>query len=273
MVLAERVGRKRPFVRGLLLTVVTFGVYAVYWNYKAHNEVYRQFELAREGRDEGMVWYVLGLVVPPFLLAYLWVMASNVAYVRQRIGLRRGMTPGRFVGLLGVGVGALVVGLLLLEAALVAQEAASDAEAPPDDAATQQAGAALLALGITATVLVALAYRGLQRDVNELWDAYEVRIAWLRSHPETLLAAPPASAPQDPALAALVEAEALVARATLGEAGALEAARARLAQARALLEPPPPVTEEAPALLPEGAEAEAPPPAAPAEEGRAEGPR
>lgn len=178
VVLAEPVGKKRSFARGLLLTIATFGVYAIYWNYKAHNEVYRQFELEHERRDEGMVWYVLGLIIPPLLVAYLWVFSSNVTYVRGRIGLRSHWTPGRFVAAVGIAVGLLTGALIALTAA---------ASALPEDAAEGQVSAAVegaLPLALTlvgaALLLAAVAYAGLQRDVNELWDAYAARVTYLR---------------------------------------------------------------------------------------------
>lgn len=198
MVLAQQVGKKRSFARGLLLSIFTFGIYSVYYNYKVHNEVYRQFELGREDRDEGMVWYVLGLVVPPFLLAYLWVMASNVAYVRNRIGLARGFTPGRFVGRIGVGVGALVVGLIALEVSLLATapETPEPAEPAPEDAEPvidPTLAGAVVALALVALGLVGWAYRDLQNAINEVWDAYDARIRYLsqpRPEPAAEAAAP-----------------------------------------------------------------------------------
>lgn len=238
MVLAQRVGKKRSFARGLLLSIFTFGIYSVYWNYKAHNEVYRQFELGREDRDEGMVWYVLGLVVPPFLLAYLWVLASNVAYVRARIGLPARLTPGRFVGRIAVGVGALVVGLVALEVTLLA----AAPEATPEEvetAITPALGATVTALAFLALGLVGWAYKGLQEDINEVWDAYDARIHFLsQPRPEPQPAAPvPMAAPDlarrlrasleglASATPGLVVPEGLAQLLDLGEGGDEEAAR------------------------------------------------
>lgn len=254
MVLATKVGRKRSFGLGLLLTVVTFGIYAVYWNYKAHNEIYKQFELAREGRDEGMVWYVLGLVLPPFLLAYLWVFASNVNYLRERIGLRRGTTSARLVTIVGLGVGAFALGIILLQAALVVTD--TEPSADEVNAAVDAMGVTFLALAALAAVLLAFGYFGLQRDINELWDAYDARIAYLAAHPEELrgpemAALGPAHAPhalaaplraevdalrmRQPELRALPELEALVARADAGDAAAREEGERMLADLAAVL--------------------------------------
>lgn len=195
VVLATKIGRQRSFGLGLFLTIVTFGIYAVYWNYRAHNELYRQFELGREGRDEGMVWYVLGLVLPPFLLAYLWVFASNVTYLRERIGLKRAMTPARLVGFVGIGVGAFAVGIILLEAAFIASGPTPTEE--DVNAAIDAAGGTFLLLAIAAAVLLAIGYAGLQRDINELWNAFDARITYLSQHPEEM---------RSPEMAALAQA-------------------------------------------------------------------
>lgn len=243
MVLAQKVGQKRSFGVGLLLTIVTFGVYAVFWNYRAHNELYKQFELQREGRDEGMVWYVLGIVLPPFLIPYFWIFAANVAYLRERIGLRRAMTPGRFVTLAGSGVGAFALGIIILQAAVVA--VGENATEEETTAAVGQAGPVFLGLALLAAVLVAAAYHGLQRDINELWDAYDARMSYLARHPEDLAQQPaymadlrPVAAAdgfasplrgeverlrvRHPELRALGELDALIARAETGDAEARE---------------------------------------------------
>lgn len=250
MVLATKVGRKRSFGVGLLLTIVTLGVYAVYWNYKAHNELYRQFELNRENRDEGMVWYVLGLILFPFLLAYLWVFGANVAYLRQRIGLRQATTAGRLTALLGTGIGALAVGLILVE---VAFQATGDLESE----AVQNAFGTLLVLAIAALVLLAIGYFRLQRDINELWDAYDARMGWLALHPEEFRTPEmsnlaPAAAPEmlasplrrevealrarHPQLRALGELDGLMARAEAGDAEARERGEELLGHVAQLLQ-------------------------------------
>ena len=184
VVLGERVGKKRSFAAGLLLSVATAGVYAIYWNYKAHAEVYRQFELSRENRDEGVLWYILGIILPPFLLAYAWVMSSNVAYVRDRMRLRRSMTPGKFVALVTVGFGSYFAGALALTLVELSGAASPDA-----------ASGALTLFGFGALMFLATvpyAYHRLQKDVNELWDAYDARM-------REITAPPAAEAPAAPA--------------------------------------------------------------------------
>jgi MFS family permease len=181
MVLGVRVGKKRGFWRGFFLSLGTVGFYAVYWNYKAHDEVYKQFELQRENRDEGVLWYLLGLIFPPFVFAYLWTFASNVAYVRERMRLPRRSSPGSFVGLLGVGLGLFLAGWFALIVALTVTEAVDPAaESTP---VLDAAGSLFLAGFVLLVVLGAVAYYRMQRDLNELWDAYDRRVQELIAAP------------------------------------------------------------------------------------------
>ncbi|HUR67644.1 MAG TPA: DUF4234 domain-containing protein [Candidatus Thermoplasmatota archaeon] len=254
MVLASKVGRKRSFGAGLLLTIVTFGIYAVYWNYRAHSELYRQYELAREGRDDGMVWYVLGLVLPPFLLAYLWVLASNVNYLRERVGVRRSMTPGRLVAIVGIGIGAIAVGIVVLQARITAL--GTDASEEEIQGVVESVGPLFLLLAVIAAALLAWAYAGLQKDINELWDAYDARMAYLNLHPEEVRRAEVAALPEAPHAAAMSAAlrhevdalrarhprlralamlDALLARAAGGDAEAREEGERLLGDVAALL--------------------------------------
>lgn len=183
MVLARRVGKKRSFLAGFLLSIVTALVYSIYWNYRAHDEVYRQFELEKEGRDEGVVWYVLGIILPPFLLAYWWIMVSNVAYVRGRMRLGRGVGPGVFLTLTTLAFAAYF-------GALVALLVATGGNAPNASLASLAAG-----LLVSCLALGGLAYARLQRDINEVWDAYDLRMMELRAPEAPPPAPPPAVAP------------------------------------------------------------------------------
>lgn len=174
MVLASAVGKKRPFWRGFALTAATVGVYSLYWNYKAHSEVFRQFELEREGRDEGVAWYILGLVFLPLQFVYFWILAANVAYVRHRLALAPGIRPGVFVALVGAGLGAYFVGAFVLF---------STSGVLPSDAPTQETGiprgpglAAFVAGTAVAFLALPIAYGRLQRDINGVWDAYAARM-------------------------------------------------------------------------------------------------
>lgn len=178
LVLAERIGKKRSFLGGLLLSIATVGVYAIYWNYKAHNEVYRQFELAKENRDEGIAWYVLGLILLPFLVPYLWTFVSNVRYVRERMRLAKGISAGAFVTLLSLGIGAYLAASIVFVVVEAVNPSAADA--PANDAeilASQLIIAALIIFLVT----VPYAYYRLQKDVNGIWDAYDQRVREINS--------------------------------------------------------------------------------------------
>lgn len=188
MVLSRKVGKPRPFWRGLLLTVFTAGIYSLYWNYKVHAELYRQFELAQEGRDEGVTWYIVGLVLFPLQFVYFWTMVANVRYVRVRLALPRGLSPGAFLALFVGGVALFFAGALYAVSVLPA-----DPESVPTEeleAAFERALPAFVGGSLAALVLVPLAYYRLQRDINAVWAAYDARIAEL--------AAPPPVTPVEP---------------------------------------------------------------------------
>jgi hypothetical protein len=140
---------------------------------------------------------VLGHVVPPFLLANFYVMAANVAYVRDRIGLPRRQPPARFFTLMCLAAGAFVVGSLLVYVPLAALPEGATQE-QVDDAISGLLGPFLGFLLATA-VLLCIAYHGLQRDINELWDAHAARVAYLRANPP--LESPHAAAPWGPSSA------------------------------------------------------------------------
>jgi hypothetical protein len=190
VVLAQKVGKKRSFGTGIVLSAVTFLVYSIFWNYRAHDEVYRQFELQKEGRDEGIIWLAFGIVFLPLFLAYGWIMASNVQYVRHRMRLPQGIGPGGFVGRLAAAMlsyGALVV---------VVTNAATVTTADPARQRALDVGMSVLAVLFLLAMffLAGSAYRRLQRDVNELWDAYDARLAELQA-PATATTAGPVMAP------------------------------------------------------------------------------
>jgi hypothetical protein len=163
VVLAVRVGRPRPFWGGFGLAVLTFGVYSYYWDFKTQDELYKQFELAREGRDQGAVWYVMGFVLPVLRFVYFAHYVGNLRYLRARFGFRRSLSLRAFLGLAVPAAAGFFLGVL---------------------------GGLALVLGSLLTLpgglllyvaLYAVAYFRLQRDVNEVWAAYDARAAALRS--------------------------------------------------------------------------------------------
>lgn len=186
MVLTTKVGKERSFVRGLLLTVFTFGIYQYYWAYKAHHEVYRQFELERENRDEGIVWLVLGLVISPLVFVYYYKFVANVQYVRGRMRLPEGVSPGKFVGLL---IAAAVAAFLILIVAFVTTIASNPAFDPSssEELTPQQeeelarlmgslVGAYALAI-LVGGGLAGYAFYLLQSNVNETWRWFDANMS------------------------------------------------------------------------------------------------
>lgn len=165
MVRTERVGKPRPFLRGLALTIVTFGIYGVYWKYKAPQELYRQFDLLHEGRDEGVAWLVLGLVLPVVMLVYYWKAAEHVRYIRRRLGLEPGLSPRGLVGFHVASKAILFAGVLGALASPVLVQTRSPAVVFGGVAAVFLLSYGLLAEG----------YRRFQRDINEVWAAWEDR--------------------------------------------------------------------------------------------------
>lgn len=180
VVLAQPIGRVRPFWQGFLLTIVTAGLYAVYWNYRAHHEVHEQFELASENRDEGVVWLLLGLLVTPLLFVYMWLFVGNVEYVRARLGIKQGVTQGLFLGILLAAFVAFV-GYVFAAVAFVGLPEINDETAPEIVARSESLALAALAAIILTTLLVGLAYYLLQRDINQLWAAFGTRLRDLRA--------------------------------------------------------------------------------------------
>lgn len=197
MVLTKKVGKERSFLRGLLLTVFTFGIYQWYWAYKAHHEVYQQFELERENRDEAIVWLVLGLLLPFLALVYYHKFVSNVQYVRARMRLPGGVSPGTFVGILIAAAAGAIVILLVGVGSMMA----TFGEPPPDGELTPQqeeelkdsmgalAGAYALAI-LVGVGLAGYAFYRLQSDVNDVWRWYDANMATF-----TGAAGPPPYAP------------------------------------------------------------------------------
>lgn len=184
MVKAKKVGKRRPFWRGFLLTVVTFGIYGIYWNYKAHHEVFSQFDLDDEGRDEGVVWLVLGILFGPILWVYQYGFVRNVVYVRNRLGLGQGVTPKTFLALVIVGAAVGIAFVIVAQVMVAAVAEPAGETIGEDEAATVLAAVSLMLLGLVISViLMAIAYAKLQGSINALWDAYDRRVRELTAPP------------------------------------------------------------------------------------------
>lgn len=203
LVKTVRLGKKRVFARGLLLTIVTLGVYAIYWWYKAPHEVYRQFELEDEGKDEGIVWLVLGIVLNFLLVVYFWKALGNIRYVRARMGLRPGITAGAFIALVVAPL--IVINVLTIALQLYMTTVNPDAATLEDYTAEQSeiiAGlfTAIFLIALVWLVTAMVAFYRLQREINQVWDAWAERMRQLTAPPpappESPL--PPAAGPLSP---------------------------------------------------------------------------
>ncbi|MHB8605396.1 MAG: DUF4234 domain-containing protein [Thermoplasmatota archaeon] len=185
MVLPMKVGKQRSFSRGLLLTVVTFGIYGIYWNYKAHNEVFEQFELKKEGRDENIILLILGLVIfQPLYWFYQYRAVENDNYVRSRLGLPVIFTAGAFLlweivpfaMLLALAVPIIVFGVV----------------AGGLGRGVLGGTFALLGLlAVAAMVSAAVGYAKLQESLNGIWDRYDQRALELAAQGVAPAAPPP----------------------------------------------------------------------------------
>lgn len=186
MVLAQKVGTERSFPLVVLLFVVTFGIYGIYWQYKAHHEVFRQFELESEGRDEGILWFILGLVLfQPLVWVYQYMFVNNVRYIRERSALGPGISPGGFLGLVITASVLAFVGFLAFYIPFVI--ALAEAEEAGGDAAD----VALPVLGILAAAVLIMAswalqlvaFGRLQASLNAVWHDFDDRLDELSVNP------------------------------------------------------------------------------------------
>lgn len=163
MVLARRVGTVRPFPLVLLLYVGTFGLYGIYWHYKAHHELYRQFELDLEQRLEGVVWLLLDRAFFPLRWVFQHGFVGNVVHVRRRMGLRDGVDPATFLGLVIPGSSLAYFSFIMLLTGV----------GGPNSTIFVWAAAGAFAF---AALLQIPAYAMLQRDLNQVWEAFDVRM-------------------------------------------------------------------------------------------------
>lgn len=175
MVLAVKVGRARKPAVGFGLALATFNVYSYFWDYKAHREVFDQFELGRDGRSDGGFWYFLSTALPVLRFPYYYAAVANVQHVRLRLGLRQGIGPGVFLAFTIPAVTALLIGYFAGSYLVFAGDAERDVTLIAWGIAAILAGLALY------TLLETIAYVRLQRDINGVWGAYDARAEQLRA--------------------------------------------------------------------------------------------
>ncbi len=173
MVLARRIGQPRNFALVLLLFVATFGIYGIYWHFRAHREVYRQFELDLEGRDEGLVWLLLDRFFFPLRWVFQYGFVGNVGHVRRRMELPAGISPGLFLGLSIPGSTLRYGSLIFMLIASSYTDANGALTNPALFATFMGLAAAVLVIGIALEIP---AYALLQRDMNSLWAAFDGRM-------------------------------------------------------------------------------------------------
>lgn len=88
-------GKSRGFWRGILLLTVTFGIYALYWHYKAYNELAEEYTVTFPTG-----WYVASLIPIIGPLARLIFMSNfidDLNSIRRQMGLGRDITLGGFL--------------------------------------------------------------------------------------------------------------------------------------------------------------------------------
>lgn len=199
VVLAFPVGKPRAPSRGFWLAVVTFTLYRFYWDVKVHDELYKQFELARERRDQGLVWYVFGFVIPLFRFFYYGIFLGNMRYLRERFGIQKGLSPGAFLGLTITASVLVYVGVFVGLVVTMSGFSEGPGETVVTDSALVGLGLGIVAFCLIAYVaLVVPAYVMLQRDINALWAAYQWRAGQLGGGAPAGSQGPPSGAPPAP---------------------------------------------------------------------------
>lgn len=178
MVLTNKVGTERSFPIVALLYGATLGLYGIYWHYKVQNELYKQFELHREQRDEGALWLLYGRTVfRPLFWVFLFVFVDNLHHVRARFGLQERPRTGYVLtfSIIGTICAYLGLGLLYFAFYLAFGE---DPNMSVDEVRALATGIFLLSALALALggALLAMVYAPLQKAVNEVWQAYDARM-------------------------------------------------------------------------------------------------
>jgi hypothetical protein len=126
---------------------------------------------------------VMGFVLPVLRFVYFAHYVGNLRYLRARFGFRDSMTLGQFLGLAVPGTVSLFLGVFVgLALAIGATHPDAGGNLVVDRPGQAEAGLILAATGLVLYVLLyAVAYARLQREVNEVWAAYDGRAAALRS--------------------------------------------------------------------------------------------
>lgn len=168
MVLQATVGKRRNFGLVVLLGIITLGIYWYVWMWKSHSEVHRQFELQNEGRSKGTVWFILGFFTGITFLVYYWIWASNVQYVRRRLGMSGGITPGILLAIMLVPF----VIMLGLAAWLVVTVLSNPAGSTTMPEAWKVPMLSLQIGGFVCAIITLAGLGWLQSNVNSIWTSF-----------------------------------------------------------------------------------------------------
>ena len=188
VVLRFPVGRARPPVHGFWLTVASFTFYRFYWDVKAHEELWTQFELGRERRATGFFWYMLGFILVFLRFVYYGYFVGNVEYLRARFGMQPGIRTATFLTLTIIGTSALY--LLPTVGILLSMYVGAEFEEPYNLADWIGIGLVVAGIAVNLTFYV-IAYVRLQRSINQVWAAFHGRIAQLAAGPTSGQPDPP----------------------------------------------------------------------------------
>jgi hypothetical protein len=115
---------------------------------------------------------------------YYHTFVANVQYLRDRFGIKKGITPGTFVGLNATAFALvhimLLAGIIMLSIAFEIVETSDGGVDFIWDSERAAIALALLGGGIVVYgFLRSVAYYMLQRDINAIWAAYHRRSATL----------------------------------------------------------------------------------------------
>lgn len=104
----QMVGKERSFGRGVLLTIVTLGLYPLYWHYKAYNELVEEFDVGEF--PTGL--YVASLIPIVNIVTQIMFMSSfieDLNTIRSDQGLSTELSLGEFLAWAILG-GIIIVG-------------------------------------------------------------------------------------------------------------------------------------------------------------------
>ncbi len=169
----QRVGHgkvRNPFIV-VLLSIVTFGIYGIVWQYLVFKEVDTQ---SNQVHKSGLFIAGIILIFIPFinfvgailLLVYLLGEINQLRNAKQQAGLPPGMGAGAFIGIV---ILAWIVGMVAFFAIFAGAGGLASATENPDAAGGAMIGSMLLGFAVLLVVSY-LPYIILQTQVNNYWQ-------------------------------------------------------------------------------------------------------